>query len=221
LKGFSQKPSLQCSGGKWGGMKGGWLGLFPVWGIMTVVACFQAGGKWWARMQLLKITVRATMAIRGRFLNMGALKFVGPRGLFALQLPDVRFHLVRKNLDDERVVFRKEAEGMVGGVATEVVDASYHLREKASSKWGSLGLGGFVQGFRRSNLPFQGGVYDCVVPNEVVDSGGFLSCQSLELSPELLPVPVVEESTRVDPLLLTETVQVSSDLRIESVEDGF
>jgi hypothetical protein len=55
----------------------------------------------------------------------------------------------------------------------------------------------------------------------VVDSGGFLSCQSLELSPEPLPAPVVEESTRVDPLLLTEMVQVSSDLRIESVEDGF
>jgi hypothetical protein len=67
----------------------------------------------------------------------------------------------------------------------------------------------------------KGGVYDCVVPNEVVDRDGFLSCQSLALSPELLPVTVVEESTRVDPLLLTETVQASSDLRIQSVEDGF
>jgi hypothetical protein len=28
----------------------------------------------------------------------------------------VCFHLVRKNLDDERVVFREEAEGMVGEV---------------------------------------------------------------------------------------------------------
>jgi hypothetical protein len=77
------------------------------------------------------------------------------------------------------------------------------------------------KGFGEAICFFKGGVYDCVVPNEVVDSGGFLSSQSLELSPELLPVPVVEESTRVDPLLLTETVQVSSDLRIESVENGF
>jgi hypothetical protein len=152
----------------------------------------------------------------------GGFKFVGPRGLFALQLPDVRFHLVRKNLDDERVVFREETEGMVGGVATEVVDASYHLREKSVVEVGVVGgLVDLFKGFSEAICFFKGGVYDCVVPNEVVDSGGFLSCQGLELSPELLPVPVVEESTRVDPLLLTETVQVSSDLRIESVEDGF
>jgi hypothetical protein len=56
----------------------GLVGSFPGLGIMTVVACFQARGKWWARMQLLKITVRATMTIRGRFLNMGALSSSGP-----------------------------------------------------------------------------------------------------------------------------------------------
>jgi hypothetical protein len=111
---------------------------------------------------------------------------------------------------------------MVGGVATEVVDASYHLREKSVVEVGVVGgLVDLFKGFSEAICFFKGGVYDCVVPNEVVDSGGFLSCQSLELSPELLPVPVVEESTRVDPLLLTETVQVSSDLRIEPVEDGF
>jgi hypothetical protein len=149
----------------------------------------------------------------------GGFKFVGPRGLFALQLPDVRFHLVRKNLDDERVVFREEAEA---GVATEVVDASYHLREKSVVEVGVVGdLVDLFKGFGEAICFFKGVVYDCVVPHEVVDSGGFLSCQSLELSPELLPVPVVEKSTRVDPLLLTETVQVPSDLRIESVEDGF
>jgi hypothetical protein len=105
---------------------------------------------------------------------------------------------------------------------SEVVDASYHLREKSVVEVGVVGdLVDLFKGFGEAICFFKGGVYDCVVPNEVVDSGGFLSCQSLELSPELLPVPVVEESTRVDPLLLTETVQVSSDLRIESVEDGF
>jgi hypothetical protein len=57
----------------------------------------------------------------------------------------VRFQLVRKNLDDERVVFREETEEMVGGVATEVVDASYHLREKKRRRnGGRWGLGGFV-----------------------------------------------------------------------------
>jgi hypothetical protein len=55
------------------------------------------------------------------------------------------------------------------------------------------------EGFGEAIRFFEGGVYDCVVPNEVVDRDGFLTCQSLELSPELLPVPVVEESTRVDP----------------------
>jgi hypothetical protein len=112
------------------------------------------------------------------------------------------------------------AEGTVGGVATEVVDASYHLREKSVVEVGVVGdLVDLFKGFGEAICFFKGGVYDCVVPNEVVDSGGFLSCQSLELSSELLPVPVVEESTRVDPLLLMETVQVSSDLGI--VEDGF
>jgi hypothetical protein len=55
----------------------------------------------------------------------------------------------------------------------------------------------------------------------VVDRDGFLSCQSLELSPELLAVTLVEESTGVDSLLLPEAVQVSSDLCIHSVENGF
>jgi hypothetical protein len=80
----------------------------------------------------------------------GAFNFVGPRGLSAFQQLDVRFHLVRKNLDDERVVFREEAEQMVGGVATEVVDASYR---RNGGRWG---LGGFVRGFRRSNSLFRG-----------------------------------------------------------------
>jgi hypothetical protein len=152
----------------------------------------------------------------------GGFKFIGPRSLSAFQQPDVRFHLVRKNLDDERVVFREEADGMVGGVATEVVDASYHLREKSVVEVGVVGdLVDLFEGFGEAIRFIKGGVYNCVVPNEVVNRGVFLSFQSLELSPELLPVPVVEESTRVDPLLLTETVQVSSDLRIESVEDCF
>jgi hypothetical protein len=134
----------------------------------------------------------------------------------------VRFHLVRKNLDDERVVFREEAEGMIGGLRRKLLTLLITCAKKASSKWGSLGTWWICSRVSAKQFAFfKGGVYDCVVPNEVVDSGGFLSCQSLELSPEFLPVPVVEESTRVDPLLLTETVQVSSDLRIESVEDGF
>jgi hypothetical protein len=61
----------------------GLVGSFPGLGIMTVVACFQARGKWWACMQLLKIAVRATMAVRGRFLNMGALSSTDP-GAFLL-----------------------------------------------------------------------------------------------------------------------------------------
>ncbi|KAH0812743.1 hypothetical protein GEV33_010045 [Tenebrio molitor] len=102
---------------------------------------------------------------------------------------------------------------MVGGVATEVVDASYHLREKSVVEVGVVGdLVDLFKGFGEAICFFNGGVYDCVVPSEVVDSGGFLSCQSLDLSPELLPVPVVEESTRVDPLLLTETVQAGLNL---------
>jgi hypothetical protein len=91
------------------------VGSFPGLDIMTVVACFQARGKCWARMQLLKIAVRATMAVRGRFLKYGGFKFVGPRGFSAFQQLDVRFHLVRKNLDEEKVVFREEAKEMVGG----------------------------------------------------------------------------------------------------------
>jgi hypothetical protein len=96
------------------------------------------------------------------------------------------------------------------------------LREKSVVEVGVVGdLVDLFEGFGEAIRFFEGGVYDCVVPNEVVDRDGFLSCQSLELSPELLPVPVVEESTRVDPLLVTETVQVSSDLRIQSVEGGY
>jgi hypothetical protein len=57
----------------------------------------------------------------------GAFNFVGPRGLSAFQQLDVRFHLVRKNLHDERVVFREEAEEMVGGVATEVCHGIFLL----------------------------------------------------------------------------------------------
>jgi hypothetical protein len=44
---------------------------------------FPGQGNWWARMQLLKIALRATMAVRGRFLNMGALSSSGP-GAFLL-----------------------------------------------------------------------------------------------------------------------------------------
>jgi hypothetical protein len=96
------------------------------------------------------------------------------------------------------------------------------LREKSVVELGVVGdLVDLFEGFGEAIRFFEWGVYDCVVPNEVVDGDGFLSCQSLELSPDLLPVPVVEDSTRVDPLLLTKTVQVSSDLRIQSVEDGF
>jgi hypothetical protein len=73
---------------------------------------------------------------------------------------------------------------MVGGVATEVVDASYHLREKSVVEVGVVGdLVDLFKGFGEAICFFKGGVYDCVVPNEVVDSGGFLSCQGLELSP--------------------------------------
>jgi hypothetical protein len=36
-----------------------------------VVACFQAGGKWWPCRQLLKMLVKASMAIQGRCLKMG------------------------------------------------------------------------------------------------------------------------------------------------------
>jgi hypothetical protein len=200
----------------------GLVGSFPGLGIKTVVACFQAGGKWWARMQLLKIAVRATMAIRGRFLYMGALSSSG-LGAFLLfnSLMCASTSSGRTSTTRESSSGRRR-RGWLGGVATEVVDASYHLREKSVVEVGVVGdLVDLFEGFGEAIRFFKGRVYDCVVPNEVVDSGGFLSCQSLELSPELPPVPVVEESTSVDPLLLTETVQVSSDLRIESVEDGF
>jgi hypothetical protein len=142
-----------------GRYKRGLVGSFPGLGIMTVVACFQAGGKWWARMQLLKITVRATMAIRGRFLNMRGFKFVGPRGLFALQLPDVRFHLVRKNLDDERVVFREEAEGMIGGLRRKLLTLLITCAKKASSKWGSLGTWWICSRVSAKQFAFSRGVF--------------------------------------------------------------
>jgi hypothetical protein len=78
------------------------------------------------------------------------------------------------------------------------------LREKSVVEMGVVGnLVDLFKGSGETIRFFQGKVYDGVVPNEVVDRGGFLSCQSLELSPELLPVTVVEESTGVDPLLLT------------------
>jgi hypothetical protein len=51
----------------------------------------------------------------------GAFNSSGPRGLSGFQQLDVRFHLVRKNLDDERVVFREEAEQMVGGLRRKLL----------------------------------------------------------------------------------------------------
>jgi hypothetical protein len=200
----------------------GLVGSFPGLGIMTVVACFQARGKWWARMQLLKIAVRATMAVRGRFLNMGALSSSGPgtfllfNSLMCASTSSGRTSTTRESSSGRRR--RRWLEGLRRKLLTLLITCA----KKSVVEMGVVGdLVDLFEGSGEAIRFFEGGVYDCVVPNEVVDRDGFLSCQSLELSPELHSVPVVEESTRVDPLLLTETVQVSSNLRIQSVEDGF
>jgi hypothetical protein len=116
----------------------GLVGSFPGLGIMTVMACFQAGGKWWARMQLLKITVRATMAIRGRFLNIGAFKFVGPRGLFALQL---------------------RRRGRLGGLRRKSLTLLITCAKKASSKWGLLGTWWICSRVSAKQFAFSRGVF--------------------------------------------------------------
>jgi hypothetical protein len=69
----------------------------------------------------------------------GAFNVVGPRGLSAFQQLDVRFHLVRKNLDDERAIFRVEAEAMVGGLRRKLLTLLITYAKKASLKWGSFG----------------------------------------------------------------------------------
>jgi hypothetical protein len=66
--------------------------------------------------QLLKISV---MADRGRFLNTRALSSSGSDAFFFFN--NEGFHLVRNNLDNERVVFRVGEEEMVAGLRRKLL----------------------------------------------------------------------------------------------------
>jgi hypothetical protein len=79
-------------------------------GIMTLVACFQVGGS-------------------GGY----ALNSSEPQGRSVFQQLNEGFHLVRKTLDNERVVFRERAEKMVGGLRRKFLTLLVTCMKKASS----------------------------------------------------------------------------------------
>jgi hypothetical protein len=70
---------------------------------------FPSGGKWWVRPE-----------------------FVEPQGRSVFQQLNEGFHLVRKTLDNERVVFRERAEEMVGGLRRKFLTLLVTCMKKAS-----------------------------------------------------------------------------------------
>lgn len=104
---FSQKFSLQCSGRILDGMESL---LNTQLGDHDLGSMFPSGGKWWVRSE-----------------------FVEPQGRSVFQQLNEGFHLVRKTLDNERVVFRERAEKMVGGLRRKFLTLLVTCMKKASS----------------------------------------------------------------------------------------
>jgi hypothetical protein len=87
----------------------GLVGSFPGFGIMT------GQGEMVGAHALIEDSCQGKNGNPRRVFEYGGSKFVGPRSLSVFQQLDIGFYLVRKNLDNERVVFRKGAEKIVGG----------------------------------------------------------------------------------------------------------